>query len=231
MKKRVDLEKEKLLAAREAVKLIENNMIVGLGTGSTAYYTILEIGQRVKEGLKIKAIATSRQTEELAASLKIDLIDINSVDAIDVTIDGADEFTSDLLMIKGGGGALFREKIVLSLTTKKIIIADSSKKVEKLGKFKVPVETVSFSSRYVLSQIASIGGNGEIRKKEGKVFVTDQGNCIIDADFGLIHDPESLAKNLNQIEGVLAHGLFIGLADKIIMGNGDDTAVFEMQKS
>lgn len=227
MKKREDSEKEKSVAAKEAVKLIEDNMIVGLGTGSTAYYAIMEIGQRVKEGLKIKAVSTSKQTEALSGSLNIESIDINNVDKIDIAIDGADEFTSDMMMIKGGGGALFREKIVLSLTAKKIIIADSSKKVEKLGKFKVPVEAVPFASQYVLKQIETIGGNGAIRMKDGKVFTTDQGNYIIDADFGLILNTESLAKDLNQIEGVLAHGLFIGLADKIIMGEGDNVVIFE----
>ncbi|RZJ88758.1 MAG: ribose-5-phosphate isomerase RpiA [Chryseobacterium sp.] len=227
MKRKEDLEKEKLLAAKEAVKLIEDNMIVGLGTGSTAYYAIMEIGHKVKQGLKIKTVPTSNHTQELAASLDIELIDINSVEAIDLTIDGADEFTSDLMMIKGGGGALFREKIVLSLTRKKIIISDSSKKVDFLGKFQVPVETVPFASRYVLAKIAAIGGSGSVRTKDGKSFLTDQGNYIIDADFGLINNAESLSKDLNQIEGVLSHGLFIGLADKIIMGNGDDVQIFQ----
>ncbi|MHC0447899.1 ribose-5-phosphate isomerase RpiA [Flavobacterium sp. 3-218] len=227
MKTKSDFEREKELAAKEAVKFIGDNMIVGLGTGSTAYYAIMEIGQRVKEGLKIKAISTSKETEKLAASLNIELIDIKTVDAIDLTIDGADEFTSELMMIKGGGGALFREKIVLCLTKKKIIISDSSKKVGMLGKFKVPVEVVPFAANYVLKQIASEGGSGELRMKDGREFLTDQRNYIIDADFGLIDDPKTLSTLLNGIEGVLAHGLFIGLADQIIMGDGDTVMVFK----
>ncbi|WP_125721816.1 ribose-5-phosphate isomerase RpiA [Flavobacterium ustbae] len=227
MKTKSDFDKEKQLAAKEAVKLIRDNMIVGLGTGSTAYYAIIEIGERIKEGLKIKAVATSKETERLAVSLNIELIDIKNIDVIDITIDGADEFNSDLIMIKGGGGALFREKIVLSLTRKKIIISDSSKKVEILGKFKVPIEAVPFASSYVMKQITIAGGSSKLRMKEGREFLTDQGNYIIDADFGPINDPETLAMTLNNIEGVLAHGLFIGLVDQIIMGHGDTTKIFE----
>jgi ribose 5-phosphate isomerase A len=222
-----DLKKEKMLAAKEAVKFIDDNMIIGLGTGSTAFYAIMEIGERVKNGLKIKAIPTSNETRELAKSLNIELIDINKVDSIDITIDGADEFTSDLLLIKGGGGALFREKIVASITKKQIIIADSSKKVETLGKFKLPIEVIPFASQYVLRQIEVMNGKGKIRMSEDKAFLTDQGNYIIDADFGLIKDPKSLAAALTQFEGLVAHGLFIGLTDKIIMGNEDSVIIFD----
>lgn len=221
-----DFKKEKMLAAKEAVKFIENNMIVGLGTGSTAFYAIMEIGELVKNGLKIKAIPTSNESSDLAKSLNIDLIDINAINSIDITIDGADEFTSDFLLIKGGGGALFREKIVAAVTKKEIIIADSSKKVDMLGKFKVPVEVLPFAHQYVLRQIAIINGIAATRMTEDKQFLTDQGNFIIDVDFGLISDPKSLSAKLNEIEGVVAHGLFIGLTSTIIMGNGDSTVVF-----
>src|SRR5215207_5936330 len=132
-------EKEKYLAAKEAIKFIRDNQIVGLGTGSTAFYAITEIGNLVKEGLKIQGVPTSNATKDLAEKLNIPLIDINNIDSIDVTIDGADEFTSDLVLIKVGGGALLKEKIVASMTRKQIIIADSLKKVDKLGKFPLPV--------------------------------------------------------------------------------------------
>lgn len=222
-----NIEKEKKLAALEAVKAVENNMIVGLGTGSTAKYVIYAIGEMVKNGLSIKAIATSNVSEKLAASLGITVVDSNSVSAIDVTIDGADEFTTSLNLIKGGGGALLKEKIVASMTKVEIIIADSSKKVDALGKFKLPVEVIPFAENYVMSQLNKLGGKGQIRKKDDEIFVTDEGNHIIDADFGSITKPMELAEALNTIEGLVAHGLFINLAKKIIMGCDGTVKVFE----
>jgi ribose 5-phosphate isomerase A len=222
-----DLEKEKQLAAKEAVKYLKNNQIVGLGTGSTAYYVIKEVGELVKNGLKIQAVPTSNKTEELAISLGIPIIDINTIDKIDITIDGADEFTEDLILIKGGGGALLREKIVASMTTQQIIIADSSKKVKKLGKFKLPIEVIPFASKFVQSKIEELQGNGKIRLIKDRMFVTDEGNFIIDADFGFITNPIELSFALNEIEGVVGHGLFINLAQKVIMGCDDKTITFE----
>lgn len=213
-----DLEMEKKLAARQAVRFIKDNQIVGLGTGSTAMYAIREIGEMVKNGLQIQAVATSGQTEKLARSLNIPLVDINSIDSIDITIDGADEFSNDLTLIKGGGGALFKEKIVASLSRELIIIADSSKKVDLLGKFRLPIEVVPFASNYVLNQIRSINGMGEIRMLLDDYFITEQGNYIMDCDFGFIENPLFLADQLKKIEGITAHGLFIDLAGKVIMG-------------
>ena len=221
-----DLEKEKALAAKEAVKSISDNQIVGLGTGSTAFYAIKEIGELVKNGLKIKAISTSETTKKIAKDFNIPLIDINAVDSIDITIDGADEFNTDLVLIKGGGGALLKEKIVASLSKVEIIIADSSKKVNLLGKFKLPVEVIPFASSYVLAQIGLIKGLGKIRTSNDKPFITEEGNYIIDADFGLIASPNRLSEELNTIEGVVAHGLFINLVSKVIMGYNDSTVIF-----
>lgn len=222
-----DLEKEKELAAKEAVKYLSNNKIVGLGTGSTVAYAIKEIGKLVKSGLKIKAIPTSNKTQELAESMGIPLIDINSIDKIDITIDGADEFNPDLILIKGGGGALLREKIVASLTIEEIIIVDSSKQVEKLGKFKLPIEVVPFASKYVLSKINQLSGAGKIRIVDDTPFLTDEGNFIIDVNFGFITNPVYLSKKLNEIEGVVGHGLFINLAKKVIMGINDNIITFK----
>ncbi len=184
-----DIDNEKLLAAKEAVKLILPNQVIGLGTGSTANFALQEIGILVKNGLQIKAVPTSVKTEQMARSLNIPIIDINTIQSIDLTIDGADEFTTDLFLIKGGGGALLREKIVASLSKQEIIIADSSKKVDLLGGFKVPVEVIPFASVYVMQQIEKLQGQGKVRLKDEKVFVTDQGNHIIDVDFGNISDP------------------------------------------
>lgn len=224
-----DLEKEKYLAAKEAVKLIKNNQIVGLGTGSTAVYAVKEIGNLVKNGLKIQGVPTSDKTKELAEALNIPLIDINEITAIDITIDGADEFTGDLALIKGGGGALLKEKIVASMTREEIIIADSSKKADKLGKFALPVEVIPFANNYVMRKLSEIQGNGKIRTKENAPFITDEGNYIIDIDFGVIDDPAYLSDYLNSLAGVVAHGLFINLAKKVIMGVSDTetTVVFE----
>lgn len=222
-----DLEREKFLAAREAVKFVEDNKIIGLGTGSTAKYAVEEIGKLVREGLKIKAVATSNQTAELAAKFNIPLVEFGEVEAIDLTIDGADEFDADLNLIKGGGGALFREKIVARLSKNLIIIADSTKKVEKLGAFKVPVEVVPPALDFAGKQIEKIGGKTKIRAKNGKVFLTDFGNKILDSDFGLIENADGLSSKLNEIEGVVCHGLFISLAKKVIMGKDVETIIFE----
>ncbi len=213
-----DIDHEKFLAAKEAVKYVSNNQVVGLGTGSTAFFAIQEIGRLVSEGLSIRGVPTSNRTKELADSLHIPLIDINEVEAIDVTIDGADEFTTQLRLIKGGGGALLREKIVASITRHQIIIVDSSKKVDMLGKFPLPVEVVPFATQYVLRQLKDKNGTGKIRMAENQPYVTDQGNHIIDTDFGQITDPVKLSLTLNNIEGVVGHGLFINMAKKVIMG-------------
>jgi ribose 5-phosphate isomerase A len=213
-----DLEKEKELAAKEAVKFITNDLVVGLGTGSTAFYVLKEVARLVNEGLRIKAVPTSNKTAEIAGKFNIPLLDINSIDHIDITIDGADEFNRDLVLIKGGGGALLKEKIVASMTRQEIIIADSSKQVLKLGKFPLPVEVIPFASSYVKRELALLGGLGNTRMKNDTLFLTDQGNYIIDIHFGPIEDPVDLADKLNRMEGIVCHGLFIGLANTLIMG-------------
>mgnify|MGYP003599272300 CR=1 FL=1 len=220
-------ENDKKLAALEAVKYIKSDMVIGLGTGSTAYYAVEAIGEMVKSGLQIKAVPTSEQTKQLAQSLKIPLIDINLIDTIDITIDGADEFTQNLDLIKGGGGALLREKIVASVSKKNIIITDSSKRVNKLGKFKLPIEVIPFAINQVIGQLKSSGGSGKIRMINDSAYVTDQGNYIVDADFGLIENPKDLAEKLDRITGIVEHGLFINLADIIIMAKDNNTYIFQ----
>lgn len=217
---------EKIIAAREAVRFVEIGHTVGLGTGSTAYFAINEIGKMVSQGLAIKAVTTSAQTEDQARELKIPLVSIDDVDAIDVTIDGTDEFDPQLNLIKGGGGALLKEKMVANLTRKQIIIADSSKKVDTLGAFRVPVEVLPFTLRYVKKAIERIGGRAEIRETSGERFLTDERNFIIDADFGLIDDAYKLSDKLNKIEGVVCNGLFLDLADIVIMGTEDGFEIF-----
>lgn len=217
---------EKSLAAKAAVQLVKNNQVIGLGTGSTAAFAVYEIAQMVQNGLQVQAVATSEHTAALATSLGIPIIDINTVDQIDITIDGADEFTKELQLMKGGGGALLREKIVASLSTQVVIIADSSKLVDRLGKFTLPIEIIPFASNYVLHQLKKIQGTGNIRTSAGKTFITDSGNYIMDTDFGLIENPQQLADTLNSIVGIVEHGLFINLATSVIMGSGDDVKIF-----
>ncbi|UKT62764.1 ribose-5-phosphate isomerase RpiA [Pedobacter mucosus] len=219
--------KEKQAAAIAAIAFVKNGDVVGLGTGSTATYAINALGKKVAEGLKIKAAASSIRTEELAKSLGIEIVSLENLSTIDISIDGADEFTESLNLIKGGGGALFREKIIATLSKNSIIVVDRSKKVKKLGAFTIPIEVIPLAFQYVFDQILKLSGKATKRKKGNKNFITDNGNYIIDADFGLLEKPEELAIALNQINGVLAHGLFIGLTSKIIMSTGNDIIVFE----
>lgn len=217
---------EKKLAAIEAVKEVDDGMIVGLGTGSTAFFAIEAVAELIKNGMNIQAVPTSEHTRQLSMDMGIPLIDINQVKAIDVTIDGADEFTKRLELIKGGGGALLREKIVASITKNQIIIADSSKYVEELGKFKLPIEVIPFAISYVTHEVEKLGGKSVLRKIDGIVYLTDQKNYILDVDFGWIDDPASLATSLNTIVGIVEHGLFINLANKVFMGKGENVVVF-----
>jgi ribose 5-phosphate isomerase A len=217
---------EKKLAAAAAVKFVQEGSIVGLGTGSSAFYAIQEIAALVKQGMQIQGVATSEHTAYLAENLGIPVLGFDDVHAIDITIDGADEFTTDRKLIKGGGGALFREKIVASMSKQEIIIADASKLVKQLGAFTIPIEVIPLATNYVLQELKLMGGSALLRKKSGHLFVTDNGNHIIDADFGLIDHPEALAEALNNIDGLLAHGIFIDLATKVIMADGDDVVYF-----
>lgn len=221
-----DLKNEKTLAAKEAVKYLQNGQIVGLGSGSSAYIAIAKIGELVKNGLEIKGVATSEKTRELAESLHIPLLNIEDVESIDLTIDGADEFTEDLQLIKGGGSFLLKEKVVASLSKAEIIITDSSKKVDLLGKFTVPIEVIPYAQNYVLGQLWKLNGTGKIRLVDGQPLITEQGNVLIDGDFGLIRDPAALADALIRIVGVVEHGLFINIATQVIMGVDDATQTF-----
>lgn len=219
-------EQEKKSVALAAAQLVKNNDVVGLGTGSTAYYAIEELGRRVKEGLQIKAVASSLRTEEQARALGIPLLPLGEVSELNISIDGADEFTTGLNLIKGGGGALFREKIMASLSKNRIIITDSSKKVEKLGAFKVPIEIVPTACQYVLGRLNKLGGNAALRKLNNELFVSDNQNYIADVDFGLIDDPITLSVCLNQVDGILAHGLFVNLTTQVIMSEGGKLVTF-----
>lgn len=214
----------KKIAAEKAVLSITDGMTVGLGTGSTAYWAIHGIAALIKEqGLQLKAVASSQSSENLARELGIPIVPFDEVEAIDITIDGADEVDEQLHLIKGGGGALLREKILAVNSKQMIVIVDASKRVGQLGKFPLPVEIVPFAESWTLRAIESLGCDARIRLKDGRPFVTDNGNWIADCRFGAIPDPEALTVRLNQIPGVVENGLFVGIASSVVVGNEDGT--------
>jgi len=218
-----NLDHEKELAARDSLRFVQDGQIVGLGTGSTAAYFVRFLGERVREGLKIKGIPTAVRTRELATSLGIPLTTLDEYQEIDVTIDGADEINPHLQLIKGGGGALLREKVVASASKKLVIIADSSKQVAILGKFPLPVEVVGFAQALVTKKIQGLGATVKLRvESDGKPYVTDEGHHILDCCFGRIPDPPALARKLSDMPGVMEHGLFIGMASVALVGKGDE---------
>lgn len=207
--------------AEAAVEYVQDGMVVGLGTGSTAYWAIQKLGARVKEGLRIKAIATSAKSEALAIELGIPMVPFAEVDYIDVTIDGADEVDTEFNLIKGGGGALLREKIVAAASRQLIVIVDETKLVRHLGQFPLPVEAVRFGIETTKRAIEQLGCRSGLRLHDGGPYITDNGNYILDCEFGTIEDPEQLTHRLNAIPGVVDNGLFIQMARKIIVGYRD----------
>jgi ribose 5-phosphate isomerase A len=221
---------EKEAAARASLRFVHDGDIVGLGTGSTAAYFVRLLGERVRAGLKIRGIPTGVETKDLAASLGIPLTTLDEFQQIDVTIDGADEVDPRLRLIKGGGGALLREKIVASASRKYVIIADSSKQVRRLGKFPLPVEVIPFAQALLARKIAALGASVRLRaNSSGEPFVTDEGHHILDCSFGQISNPKSLASELEGMPGVVEHGLFIGMADVVLIG--EDKDVVELRRA
>jgi len=203
----------------KAAEFVTDGMIVGLGTGSTAYYFVAELGRRIKEeGLQITAVTTSSMTYEQAEGLGIPLKAIDDVEVVDLTVDGADEVDPALNGIKGGGGALLMEKIVATNSKDCIWIVDESKQVETLGAFKLPVEVVQYGAENLFRHFEKKGYSPAYREKDGQRFVTDQGNFIIDLDLKVIPDTEALAEELDRTVGVVDHGLFLGMVSKVIVG-------------
>ncbi|MBD2870816.1 ribose-5-phosphate isomerase RpiA [Paenibacillus arenilitoris] len=216
----------KRIAAERAVEYVGDGMVVGLGTGSTAYWAIQKLGARVKEGLRVKAIATSIESEALARELGIPILSFADLAGeIDLTIDGADEVDADNHLIKGGGGALLREKIVAKASRELIVIVDQSKLVDRLGDFPLPVEIVPFGCEMTLRHVSELGCKPVLRTRGDEPFRTDNGNYIADCAFGAIHDPGLLETRLNGIPGVVENGLFVGMSSKVIVGCGNGDVV------
>jgi ribose 5-phosphate isomerase A len=228
------MEALKRQAAARALEAVRDGMKLGLGTGSTAKHFVDLLGEKVRAGMKVVGVPTSEATRAQAIECGIPLSTLDEIDRLDLTVDGADEVDGALDLIKGGGGALLREKIVAGASDRMIVIADETKWVEALGRFPLPIEVIPFglaaTSRAIEKAFAQAGVSGQmgVRKgKDGHVFVTDGGHWIIDAHLGRIADAPHLAALLNPIPGIVEHGLFIGLAGMVILAGAQGIRVVE----
>ncbi len=226
-------DKLKAEVGRAVCDSIQSGMRLGIGTGSTAEAFVSVLGEKVAQGLDIVGVPTSERTAELCHELNIPLTTLDEVPELDLTIDGADEIDPDFRLIKGGGGALLREKIVAAASKTMYVIADESKLVEKLGAFGVPIETNLFgiaATRLAIKKVArqyDLIDDINMRMQGGEVFISDGGHCIVDASFGHIRDADALNKSLLSIPGVVQHGLFIDMADKVFIAGQDGVEILE----
>lgn len=217
----------KKAAGDKAAEYVKDGMVLGLGTGSTAYHAVNAIGELVKGGMKLQAIPTSNATEKQARELGIPLLTIDEVDHIDLAIDGVDEIDPQFNAIKGGGGALYREKVVASLAKEVIWIMDESKPVSAIGAFPLPVEIAKYGAKQAMDKMTQYGFHPVLRVKDGETFVTDNGNYIADLHLGAPMDIENVVAKLQTIVGVLEHGLFLNMCKRIIVGKADGVEVTE----
>jgi ribose 5-phosphate isomerase A len=225
-----NIDRQKLEAARRATELVEPGMRLGLGSGTTARHFVDLVGEKVAEGLDVRCVATSEATAAQAKALGIPLATLEEAPELDLTVDGADEIDLELRLIKGGGGALLREKIVAAASKRMAVIADETKLVRRLGAFPLPVEVVPFglaaTRRHIEGALAELRLAGPIRLRGGaKPFVTDGGHYILDCSLGAIADPARLAETLSRIPGIVEHGLFIGYARTAIIGRSGSVEV------
>ena len=203
----------KALVGKRAAELVEDGMAVGLGTGTTSTMFIRALGERVKAGLKIRCVASSDASTSLGRSLGMEVVTLAELPQLDLYIDGADEVGPDLALIKGGGGALLREKIVASAADKFVVVVDSSKVVPVLGRFPLPVEVIKMALPLVERKLSDLGLSPKLRHRaDGSVYLTDENNYILDCASGMINEPEETAAEIRGIVGVVEHGLFLGMA-------------------
>ena len=222
---------QKKIAGEKAAEFIKDGMIIGLGTGSTAEYLINKVGDMVKNGLNIQAVATSKATEKQAQKLGIPLLDINEVKYIDIAIDGVDEIDRNFNATKGGGGALFREKIVANLAQEVIWIMDESKIVDNIGKFPLPVEILPYGYKVTYQKLKEHGYNPTMRLREDDLFVTDNGNYIVDLHLTVPVDIQDIKQKLDNIVGVLETGQFLKMCNRIIVGTSSGVNVIEVPRN
>jgi len=221
----MDARQLKIAAAQAALEHVEDGMRLGIGTGSTADEFVRLLAEKVADGFNVQGVPTSERTARLCVELGVPLFSLDDLPELDLTIDGADEVDHSLGLIKGGGGALLREKIVASASSRMIVIADESKLVETLGRFPLPIEINGFGmmATYLAIQkaAANLGLEGDmiLRRRGADPFITDSGHLILDASFGRIPDPEALSQALHRVPGVVEHGLFIGLASEAILAS------------
>jgi ribose 5-phosphate isomerase A len=219
----------KRMAARRALEYVEDGMLLGLGSGTTSTMFIQELGERVKQGLRVRGIATSTASQQLAESLSIPITNFDESPVLDLAVDGADEVGPGLALIKGGGGALLREKIVASAARRFIVIADSSKLVDPLGRFPLPVEVIQMALPIVTRKLAAFGVNPKLRHRpDGSRYITDEGNYILDCACGEIANPAKTAAEIRGIAGVVEHGLFLGMASLALIAS--DQGVMKVGK-
>lgn len=219
-----DAEALKKIAGEAACEFVKTGMRVGLGTGSTVKYTVLELGRRIAEdGLEIVGVPTSVATEELATSVGIPLVELGSLDGLDVVIDGTDEFDPQFQLIKGGGAALLREKIVAQQSAAMVVVADDRKQVDCLGAFGIPIEITPFSCDVTVSCLSSLlDCDVQLRMSEGKHLLTDNGNCIADAHIGpSITDPVATEADILNVAGVVQVGLFNNMCDAVVLASAN----------
>ncbi len=214
-------------AAARSMRYIEDGMRVGLGTGTTSRYVLELLGERVRNGLRVTGIPTSNASAELARQVGIPLTTFAEAGELDIAIDGADEVGPDFALIKGGGGALLHEKIVASAARTFIVVVGEGKVVATLGKFPLPVEVVPFAAPLVEPKLAKLDASPVLRQHEGAPYLTDEGNWIFDCRFGSIPDPARTAAALRAIVGVVEHGLFLNMATRVIVADGQGVSVLE----
>jgi ribose 5-phosphate isomerase A len=214
-------------AGERAAEFVKHGMTIGLGTGSTVYWTVLRLGVRLREGLKIQAVPTSEQTAKLAIEQNIPLVTFADVRKLDLTIDGADEINPALDLIKGGGGALLREKLVADASKRLVIVADDSKLVNALGLFPLPVEVVSFGWETTARRVENLDLKPKLRMNEGEPFQTDNGNFILDCTGRKIESPAQLHRELKMLTGVIETGLFVGMANVAVIAGAGGIKIIE----
>ena len=222
-----EIERSKQLVGEAAVDYIKDGMVIGLGSGSTIYWMLKKLGERVQDGLDVKGIPTSVKTEQLAKEFGIPLSSFSEIEQIDLAIDGADEVDDKLNLLKGGGGSLVREKIVDAQAKQLIIIVDESKIVSHLGAFALPVEVVPFGWELTARNIAALGCNVQLRKLEGEVFISNNSNYILDCQFPEIKQPKELHEQLKQQIGVVETGLFPEMTDMVIVATDQGTHIID----